>query len=93
MHLNQSSRSLGHDKTCRGGFNALKSVDLEIRRGEIIALLGPNGAGKTTLNGIFYWLVRTTGGTVIAGGHDIARDYRLAQAKIATMPGNAEAGS
>ena len=58
---------VGLDKTYPGGFHALKSVDLEIHRGEIFALLGPNGAGKTTLIGIVCGLVRATGGTVIAG--------------------------
>ena len=53
----------GLDKTYNGGFHALKSVDLEIHRGEIFALLGPNGAGKTTLIGIVCGLVRATGGT------------------------------
>jgi ABC-2 type transport system ATP-binding protein len=72
----------GLDKTYNGGLHALKSVDLEIHRGEIFALLGPNGAGKTTLIGIVCGLVRATGGTVIADGHDISRDYRPARAKI-----------
>ncbi len=76
----------GLDKTYKGGHRALKSVDLEIRRGEIFALLGPNGAGKTTLIGIVCGLVRPTGGTVIADGHDIARDYRAARAKIGLVP-------
>ncbi len=74
------------EKTYKGGHQALKSVDLEIRRGEIFALLGPNGAGKTTLIGIVCGLVRPTGGTVIADGHDIARDYRAARAKIGLVP-------
>ena len=58
-------------KTYAGGFQALKSVDLTIERGEIFALLGPNGAGKTTLIGIVCGLVRMTGGRVTADGHDI----------------------
>jgi ABC-2 type transport system ATP-binding protein len=76
----------GLSKTYDSGFQALKSVDLQIRRGEIFALLGPNGAGKTTLIGIICGLVRPTGGTVIADGHDITRDYRAARAKIGLVP-------
>ncbi len=74
------------EKTYAGGFRALKSVNLEIKRGEIFALLGPNGAGKTTLIGIVCGLVRPTSGKVIADGHDIARDYRAARAKIGLVP-------
>jgi len=73
-------------KTYKGGFQALKSVDLSIRRGEIFALLGPNGAGKTTLIGIVCGLIRATGGTVIADGHDIATDFRAARSKIGLVP-------
>lgn len=76
----------GLEKTYKGGHRALKSVDLDIRRGEIFALLGPNGAGKTTLIGIVCGLVRPTGGRVIADGHDIAIDYRAARAKIGLVP-------
>lgn len=76
----------GLGKTYQGGFKALKSVDLEIFRGEIFALLGPNGAGKTTLIGIVCGLVQATVGSVIADGHDIARDYRAARAKIGLVP-------
>jgi ABC-2 type transport system ATP-binding protein len=76
----------GLSKNYDSGFQALKSVDLQIRRGEIFALLGPNGAGKTTLIGIICGLVRPTGGTVIADGHDITRDYRAARAKIGLVP-------
>ena len=76
----------GLTKTYKGGHQALKGVDLSIRRGEIFALLGPNGAGKTTLIGIVCGLVRASGGTVIADGHDIARDYRAARATIGLVP-------
>jgi ABC-2 type transport system ATP-binding protein len=73
-------------KTYAGGFQALKSIDLEIRRGEIFALLGPNGAGKTTLIGIICGLVNPTAGVVLADGHDIVRDYRTARSKIGLVP-------
>ncbi len=77
---------VGLEKIYKGGHRALKSVDLEIHRGEIFALLGPNGAGKTTLIGIVCGLIRPSGGTVIADGHDIALDYRAARAKIGLVP-------
>ncbi len=76
----------GLEKIYQGGHRALDAVDLTIRRGEIFALLGPNGAGKTTLIGIVCGLVRATGGTVIADGHDIVKDYRAARAKIGLVP-------
>jgi ABC-2 type transport system ATP-binding protein len=74
------------NKTYASGFVALKSVDLEIRRGEILALLGPNGAGKTTLINIICGIVTPTSGTVVADGHDIVRDYRRARASIGLVP-------
>jgi len=76
----------GLNKTYDSGHQALKSIDLEIRRGEIFALLGPNGAGKTTLIGIICGLVRPTSGTVIADGHDILRDFRAARSQIGLVP-------
>jgi ABC-2 type transport system ATP-binding protein len=76
----------GLTKTYASGFQALKSVDLDIRRGEIFALLGPNGAGKTTLINIVCGLVRPTSGAVLADGHDIVRDYRAARSAIGLVP-------
>jgi ABC-2 type transport system ATP-binding protein len=73
-------------KTYASGLHALKSVDLTIRRGEILALLGPNGAGKTTLISIICGIVNATTGTVVADGHDIVRDFRAARAKIGLVP-------
>jgi ABC-2 type transport system ATP-binding protein len=73
-------------KTYASGFEALKSVSLEIRRGEIFALLGPNGAGKTTLISIICGIVNASAGTVTADGHDIVRDFRAARAKIGLVP-------
>ena len=75
--------SISHlTKTYASGHQALKRVDLEIRKGEIFALLGPNGAGKTTLISIVCGIVTPTEGVVVADGHDIVRDYRAARSKI-----------
>jgi ABC-2 type transport system ATP-binding protein len=73
-------------KTYASGFPALKSIDLDIRKGEILALLGPNGAGKTTLINIVCGIVTPTAGKVLVDGHDIARDYRAARSKIGLVP-------
>jgi len=73
-------------KTYASGFQALKGVDLEIRRGEIFALLGPNGAGKTSLINIVCGIVNPTSGTVLADGHDIVRDFRAARSRIGLVP-------
>jgi len=73
-------------KTYASGFKALKSIDLEIRRGEIFALLGPNGAGKTTLINIICGIVNASTGTVTIDGHDHARDYRAARALVGLVP-------
>jgi ABC-2 type transport system ATP-binding protein len=76
----------GLSKTYKGGLQALKTVDLEIEKGEIFALLGPNGAGKTTLISIVCGIVTPTTGTVSVDGNDIIRDYRAARAKIGLVP-------
>jgi ABC-2 type transport system ATP-binding protein len=76
----------GLSKTYASGLQALRKVDLEIRKGEIFALLGPNGAGKTTLISIVCGIVTPSAGTVIADGHDIIRDYRAARGKIGLVP-------
>jgi ABC-2 type transport system ATP-binding protein len=73
-------------KTYASGFQALKTVDLEIQKGEIFALLGPNGAGKTTLISIICGLVNPTTGTVLVDGHDILTDYRGARSAIGLVP-------
>ena len=80
-------------KTYDSGLQALRAVDLDIARGEIFALLGPNGAGKTTLIGIVCGTVRATSGTVLVGGHDIARDYRAARSMIGLVPQELTAGA
>lgn len=73
-------------KTYASGFQALKAINLDIRRGEIFALLGPNGAGKTTLISIICGIVNATAGSVSVDGHDIVSDYRAARAMIGLVP-------
>ncbi len=73
-------------KTYASGFQALKNIDLEIRRGEIFALLGPNGAGKTTLISTICGIVNPTEGRVTVDGHDIIVDYRAARSMIGLVP-------
>jgi ABC-2 type transport system ATP-binding protein len=76
----------GLSKTYASGFEALKNIDLTIRRGEIFALLGPNGAGKTTLISIICGIVNPTIGSVIVDGHDIRHEYRAARSRIGLVP-------
>ncbi len=74
------------NKTYTGGFNALKNINLEIRKGEIFALLGPNGAGKTTLISIICGIVNMTSGTILVDGHNIIADYKKARSLIGLVP-------
>ncbi len=73
-------------KTYASGFEALKDINLEIRRGEIFALLGPNGAGKTTLINIICGIVMPSAGTVLVDGRDHIQDYRAVRAMIGLVP-------
>jgi ABC-2 type transport system ATP-binding protein len=73
-------------KTYGSGFQALRNINLEIRRGEIFALLGPNGAGKTTLISIICGIVNASEGKVVVDGHDIVADYRAARSLIGLVP-------
>ena len=73
-------------KTYATGFQALKEINLEIKRGEIFALLGPNGAGKTTLIGIVCGILVPSAGKVTVDGHDILADYRAARSMIGLVP-------
>jgi ABC-2 type transport system ATP-binding protein len=73
-------------KTYGTGVDALKSVDLDIRRGEILALLGPNGAGKTTLINIVCGIVTPTSGEVLVDGKDWQSNFRYARERIGLVP-------
>jgi len=76
----------GLRKTYGTGVDALKSVDLDINRGEIFALLGPNGAGKTTLINIVCGIVTPTAGEVLVDGKNWQSDYRYARERIGLVP-------
>jgi ABC-2 type transport system ATP-binding protein len=79
-------RIAGLSKSYASGFQALKDINLEIRRGEIFALLGPNGAGKTTLISIICGIVNASSGQVSVDGHDIRADYRASRSLIGLVP-------
>lgn len=76
----------GLSKIYAGDFQALKNIDLDIHKGEILALLGPNGAGKTTLISAICGIVRPTSGTVTVAGFDIIKDFRKTRAMIGLVP-------
>jgi ABC-2 type transport system ATP-binding protein len=73
-------------KTYDNGFNALKTINLEIKKGEIFAMLGPNGAGKTTLISIICGIVKPSSGKVTVDGYDIIDDYRETRSRIGLVP-------
>ena len=76
----------GLEKTYGTGVHALKTVDLDIQRGEIFALLGPNGAGKTTLINIICGIVTPTAGEVLIDGRNWRSNYRYARERIGLVP-------
>ena len=73
-------------KTYNSGFEALKNINLDIKKGEILALLGPNGAGKTTLISTICGIVSRTSGTVTVDGNDIITDFRKTRQMIGLVP-------
>ncbi len=73
-------------KVYDNGFNALKNINLDIKKGEIFAMLGPNGAGKTTLISIICGIVNPTSGKVSVDNYDILDDYRKTRSRIGLVP-------
>jgi len=73
-------------KTYASGFEALKTINLDVRKGEIFALLGPNGAGKTTLISIICGIVTPTTGRVLVDGRDINDEFRIVRSMIGLVP-------
>lgn len=74
------------NKTYKGGFKALKNINLDINEGEIFALLGSNGAGKTTLISIICGILNPTSGTIEVNKKDIIKDYRATRSLIGLVP-------
>ena len=76
----------GLSKVYDNGFNALKNINLNIKKGEIFAMLGPNGAGKTTLINIICGIVKPSSGGVTVEEFDIIKDYRETRSRIGLVP-------
>ncbi len=74
------------NKFYSGGFQALKDINLQIEKGEILALLGPNGAGKTTLISVVCGIVNPSSGSVSVDGFDIIKDFRKTRSIIGLVP-------
>ena len=73
-------------KVYSNGFNALKNINLTIKKGEILALLGPNGAGKTTLISVICGIVTPTSGNITVDNYDIIEQYRETRSRIGLVP-------
>ena len=85
--MSQNQISINNlSKVYKNGFNALKSVSLNIKKGEIFAMLGPNGAGKTTLISIICGIVKPSSGKVTIDNFDIIDDYRETRSRIGLVP-------
>ena len=80
ININNLSKIYGN------GFEALKKINLKIKKGEIFAMLGPNGAGKTTLISIICGIVRPSSGSVTVDDFDIIKDYRETRSRIGLVP-------
>ncbi|MBI3039471.1 ABC transporter ATP-binding protein, partial [bacterium] len=86
--MNQNEVVLSLSGICKnyGKFEALKPIDLQIRKGELFGFLGPNGAGKTTLIRIITGLIKQTSGSVFLGGMDLAKEPEKAKARVGYVP-------
>ena len=73
-------------KVYSNGFNALKNINLTIKKGEILALLGPNGAGKTTLISVICGIVTPTSGNITVDNYNIIDQYRETRSRIGLVP-------
>ncbi len=86
-HMSNEQISINNlSKVYDNGFEALKKINLNIKKGEIFAMLGPNGAGKTTLISIICGIVRPSSGKVTVDEFDIIDDYRETRSRIGLVP-------
>ena len=67
---------------CFGWLPALRGLDFELSRGQIVALLGANGSGKTTLLRLCAGLLRPSEGRIRIGGWELPRDAAAVRAHI-----------
>ncbi len=74
-----ATRGLGKDF---GALRALRSLDLEVSRGELFGFLGPNGAGKTTTIHLLATLLRPSRGEARVEGHDVVREPLAVRRRI-----------
>lgn len=73
-------------KTYANGVQALKGIDLEVKKGDFFALLGPNGAGKSTTIGVISSLVNKSDGDVSIFGYSLDTQRSLAKKQIGVVP-------
>ena len=88
--LSNSHKKLKAKKLCKryGDFWAVRGVDLEVNKGEIVGLLGPNGAGKTTTFYMITGMIKPTDGSIYLDGMDITRKamYQRSRFGIGYLP-------
>lgn len=74
--------------TYYGAIHALKGIDMEVKKGEIVSLIGSNGAGKTTLLNTVTGVVKASGGQVFLNDKDITNisSYNLTKMKVSISP-------
>mgnify|MGYP003386861133 FL=1 len=84
--MNNALEISGLKKVYKGGFTALKGIDLTVKQGDFFALLGPNGAGKSTTIGVITSLVNKSAGTVKVFGHDIDKELENAKSFLGLVP-------
>ncbi len=73
-------------KTYANGVQALRGIDLDVKKGDFFALLGPNGAGKSTTIGVISSLVNKSGGDVSIFGYSLDAQRSLAKKQIGVVP-------
>jgi lipopolysaccharide export system ATP-binding protein len=88
--MSSSHKKLRAEKLCKryGDFWAVREVDLEVNKGEIVGLLGPNGAGKTTTFYMITGMIKPSEGVIYLDGMNITRKamYQRSRFGIGYLP-------